>query len=46
MTINQRLPNIPTIFISSLDDFESRLEGYDAGGIDYVITLPSNWPVS
>ncbi len=31
------LDNVPVIFISSLDDLESRLEGYDAGGLDYVI---------
>ena len=33
----QSLKNTPTIFISNLDDLESRLEGYDAGGIDYVV---------
>ena len=33
----QGLENIPAIFISSLDDPESRLEGYDAGGMDYVV---------
>lgn len=31
------LENIPVIFISSLDDLESRLDGYDAGGMDYVV---------
>ena len=33
----QDLKDIPAIFISSLDDAESRLEGYDAGGMDYVV---------
>ena len=32
-----KFETIPAIFISSLDDPESRLEGYDAGGIDYVV---------
>ena len=31
------LNNIPVIFISGLDDLESRLDGYDAGGSDYVV---------
>ena len=31
------LENIPVIFISGLDDLESRMDGYDAGGSDYVV---------
>ena len=31
------LVNIPVIFISTLDNIGSRLQGYDAGGIDYVV---------
>jgi CheY-like chemotaxis protein len=29
--------DIPAIFISGLDDLESRLSGYDAGGDDYIV---------
>lgn len=29
--------NALVIFISGLDDLESRLRGYDAGGVDYVV---------
>lgn len=29
--------DVPVIFISSLDDLESRLKGYDAGGQDFVV---------
>ena len=29
--------NIPIIFISGLDDLESRLTGYDAGGDDFIV---------
>ena len=32
---------VPVIFISGLDDAESQLEGYDAGGLDYI-TKPLN----
>lgn len=28
---------IPGIFISARDDLESRLQGYDAGGIDFIV---------
>ena len=31
------LVNAPAIFISGLDDLESSLKGYDAGGIDFVV---------
>lgn len=31
------MANIQVIFISSRDDLESRLEGYGAGGADYVV---------
>ena len=31
--------NVPVIFLSGFDDADSRLEGYDAGGIDYVVKL-------
>lgn len=31
------LSDSQVIFISSLDDPESRIEGYDAGGMDYVV---------
>jgi CheY-like chemotaxis protein len=31
------LENAQVIFISGLDDIGSRLQGYDAGGIDYVV---------
>lgn len=33
----QGLANAPVIFLSALDDLESRLEGYDAGGIDFLV---------
>ena len=29
--------DVPVIFISALDDLESRLSGYDAGGDDYIV---------
>ena len=29
--------DVPVIFISGLDDLESRLAGYDAGGDDYIV---------
>ena len=29
--------NVPSIFISGLDDLESRLTGYDAGGDDFIV---------
>ena len=29
--------DIPVIFISGLDDLESRMAGYDAGGDDYIV---------
>ncbi len=29
--------DIPVIFISALDDLDSRLAGYDAGGIDFIV---------
>ena len=28
--------DVPVIFISGLDDLESRMAGYDAGGDDYI----------
>jgi CheY-like chemotaxis protein len=31
------LANIPVIFISALDDLESRLAGYDAGGEEFIV---------
>lgn len=37
------MANIQVIFISSRDDLESRLEGYAAGGDDYVVK-PYNLP--
>ena len=30
------LENVPVIFVSGFDDLESKLEGYDAGGIDFI----------
>lgn len=33
----KNLKAIPAIFISNLDDLESRLAGYDAGGMDFVV---------
>lgn len=32
-----RLSRTPAIFISARDDLESRLQGYDAGGIDFIV---------
>lgn len=37
------LANFPVIFISSRDDLESRLQGYEAGGIDFLVK-PYNIP--
>lgn len=31
------LASVPVIFISGLDDLESRLQGYDAGGSDFFV---------
>ena len=31
------LLDVPVIFVSGLDDIESRLEGYDAGGTDFIV---------
>ncbi len=31
-----RTAHIPVIFLTSLDDTDSRLEGFEAGGVDYV----------
>lgn len=31
------LEHVPVIFVSSLDDLDSRLKGYDSGGNDYVV---------
>lgn len=31
------MAHIPVIFISSFDNLSSRLQGYDAGGIDYLV---------
>jgi len=33
----QVLQNIPVIFASGLDDLESRMEGFDAGGFDFMV---------
>lgn len=35
--IRQRLPDTPVIFISALDDLASALQGYEAGGDDFVV---------
>lgn len=35
--------NIPIIFVSALDDLDSRLAGYDAGGDDFI-TKPFSFP--
>ncbi|HOL63987.1 MAG TPA: response regulator [Accumulibacter sp.] len=35
--IRQRLPDTPVIFISALDDLTSALQGYEAGGDDFVV---------
>lgn len=40
---NATLKSIPVIFVSGLDDLDSRLEGYGAGGIDYI-PKPYNIP--
>jgi len=32
-----RCSDVPVIFISGLDDLDSRLAGYDAGGDDYIV---------
>ncbi len=34
---HENCKGIPAIFISALDDLESRLEGYDAGGEDFIV---------
>lgn len=31
------ITKVPVIFISGLDDLESRIEGFDAGGIDFLV---------
>lgn len=31
------LETVPVIFISGLDDLESRLDGFDAGGVDFMV---------
>ena len=31
------LQDVPVIFVSGLDDLESRLAGYDAGGLDFIV---------
>ena len=34
---DQRTKEIPVIFLTALDDVESKLQGFDAGGIDYLV---------
>lgn len=34
---NDRLHEVPVVFVSGLDDLESRLTGYDAGGQDFIV---------
>ncbi len=38
---DERFKNIPIIFLSALGDVESKLKGFDLGGIDYI-TKPFN----
>jgi formate hydrogenlyase transcriptional activator len=33
---NKRTQNIPVIFVSALEDIESKIEGFKAGGIDFI----------
>jgi PAS domain S-box-containing protein len=33
---SEKFGNIPVIFISALDDNESKLKGFNAGGVDYI----------
>ena len=34
---NHTLHEVPVVFVSGLDDLESRLTGYDAGGLDFIV---------
>ncbi len=33
---NKRTQNIPVIFVSALEDIESKIEGFKAGGVDFI----------
>lgn len=33
---NKRTANIPVIFMSALDNIEDKIEGFEAGGVDYI----------
>lgn len=41
--LNQKFSDIPIIFISALNDVDSKIRGFEVGGVDYI-TKPVQYP--